>query len=154
MTSVPSTPAEPHILGPPGSAPTLWPHCLNGRMPCGSFQLVLWSHRTLHHDCSLHGLLFCFTPFLLCLIYCCLPIGLGANTLLSSNKVSINCECSNGAATAVLQWPTWWQCAPMGETKALGDMGFLYGAVLFHSCQPTFSANFEWARGNCGTCSL
>ncbi|CAO2600926.1 hypothetical protein LEMLEM_LOCUS10521 [Lemmus lemmus] len=56
MMSVPSTLAEPRLLDPPGSAPTLWPRCLIGRMPCNSFQLVLWSHRTLHRDSSLHGL--------------------------------------------------------------------------------------------------
>ncbi|GAB5573748.1 tastin isoform X2 [Prionailurus iriomotensis] len=31
--NVPSTPAEPHPQAPPGSAPTLWPHYLNGRTP-------------------------------------------------------------------------------------------------------------------------
>lgn len=57
-----------------------------------SFQLALWSHRTLHHDSGLYWASpLLHSPLPLALFIVGLPIGLGANAPLSFNKVSINC---------------------------------------------------------------
>lgn len=82
MTNVPSTPVEPCPQGLPGSAPILLLQCLNGKMPCVSFQLALWPHRTLRRDSGLFwASALLYSPLPLALFIVDLPIGLGANAL-------------------------------------------------------------------------